>query len=499
MPSNMQQKIDHVVVLMLENRSMDNLLGWLYGKDETSLNFIPSDSPARFNGLDGTEYSNPINLDNPEDRVEATAGVDNYFVPDPDPNEHFKHMNQQLFGLDIDKNTEGWLPPENATPSMQGFLADYATAKHTTHEKVRRIMQTYTNDELTVLSSLAKNYAVSDNYHASSPTQTWPNRAFMHAGTSLGQVNNWPYIPYTCKTLLNVLEKEHVSWKVYKSSRIIPSLTRIQMVQLWNPFLSGHFKHLDDFVSDCETGDLPAYSFLEPRFAVEGKTHATSEHPPVDVCTGDYFLQTVWKAVVTSPAFERTLFILNFDEHGGCPDHVAPNWTAIPPDAKSSPGKQGFGFNRFGVRVPAIFASPHIASHTVFRAASKPGSPESVPYDHCSIIAMILDWKKIDRAKLPSARVQAAPQNPFDDLLDGSLRSDRPEFAATCPLAQDTNEDRPLSSLQKSIVAADAHYRSASAVNFKEGALASPDDVDKLLSQVTTESEMEGHFQRLYG
>lgn len=113
-----------------------------------------------------------------------------------------------------------------------------------------------------MLSGVAKKYAVSDNYHASSPTQTWPNRAFMHAGTSEGKVNNFPYLPYTSKTIFNVFEENQQSWAVYKSSEIIPSLTRLQMAQLWDPLLDDHFHHVDKFIDDCHSGSLPAYSFI---------------------------------------------------------------------------------------------------------------------------------------------------------------------------------------------------------------------------------------------
>ena len=497
MLSNMQEKIDHVVVLMLENRSMDNLLGWLYTKDETSLHFIPPGSPALFNGLDGSGYFNPVDLNNPVEEIKASAGVDNYFMPTPPPNEEFKNMNRQQFGLNV--NGKYWLPPQGAVPSMQGFLADYMTAKGNTPEDAIKLMQTYTSDNLSALSELARKYAVSDNYHASCPTQTWPNRSFMHAGTSLGKVNNFPYLPYICKTLFNVLEEEKQSWKVYKSSEILPSLTRIQMVNLWYPWLGDRFKHVSDFIEDCASNSLPAYSFLEPFFVLEGKSRATSEHPPADVCAGEHFLESVWNAIVNSPAFERTLFILNYDEHGSCPDHVPPNWTATAPDRKSEKGDEGFQFDRFGVRVPAIFASPCIAENTVFRAQKDPFTNSSIPYDHTSIIAMILDWKNIDRKKLPSARVQAAPKNPFDELLSNPARSDRPNLSATCAITSTDEVNLPLSSLQQSIIISDAHYRAAQAVDFKTGTYASQSEADLLLDRITTEKEMTEHFERLYG
>ena len=503
MSSNLQAKVDHVVVLMLENRSFDDLVGWLYDSDNPPSHFLPSGSPQQYNGLSGTGYSNPTDLSSPTNTIPATEGVRNFFVPTPDPNELFKHMNRQLFGLNIDPNTG--LPPEGAIPGMQGFLADYMTAKHNNPTNALQLMQTYSPDELTVLSGIARSYAISDNYHASSPTQTWPNRAFMHAGTSLGHVNNFPYIPYDATTIFNAFEDAGASWAVYKSSEIIPSLTRIQMIKLWDPFLFRHFHHIDRFIEGCKTGDLPAYSFLEPRFVVEaGDKKATSEHPPADVCAGEQFLETIWNAVVNSPVFERMLFIINFDEHGGCPDHVPPNWTAKPPDSHSMPGDEGFGFNRYGVRVPAIFVSPYIPAGTVFRASSYPWTHSSVPYDHTSIIAMLLDWKGIDRSKVPSKRVAAAPPNPFDELLSlPTPRTDRPTFEAACstaPREAPAEAAEPeLTWLQQSIVAADAHFRAAKAAGFKPGVLAEQSDIEALLSTVRTPQDKVAHFRALYG
>jgi phospholipase C len=92
----------------------------------------------------------------------------------------------------------------------------------------------------------------------------------------------------------------------------------------------------------------------------EKDSNTASEHPPANVCAGNLFLQTIWSALVDSPAFKDTLFIVNFDKHGGCPDHVPSNWTAVSPDNDSNPGNLDFNVNRYGVRVPAIFASPYI-------------------------------------------------------------------------------------------------------------------------------------------
>ncbi len=514
--SNIQAKIKHVVVLMLENRSFDNLVGWLYDDASPPAHFLPPGTPEKYNGLDGADYANPIDFSEHARVFPAVKGVGGDFrIPAPDPNEKFKHMNRQLFGRDVDLSDSCWMPPAKATPAMRGFLADYVTAKCSNERIAPQIMRTYAPDELTAMSRVAQKYAISDNYHASCPTQTWPNRAFMHAGTSHGRVNNFPYVPYDAKTIYNVFEEagEKVSWGVYKSSRIVPSLTRIQMTKLWHPSLDGHFHHVSDFIGLCGTGELPDYSFLEPSFVVEEGNRATSEHPPADVCAGDHFLEEVCNAIVQSPAFKDTLLIVNFDEHGGCPDHVPPNWTAVPPDSESDPGDCSFRFDRYGVRVPAIFVSPHVREGTVVRATVDPWSKESVPYDHTSILAMLLDWKSLDRSLLPSKRVQDQPNAPFDDLLSCERREDRPKFSATCTVTPPEGcvtsilnairrlfggcPSNELTDLQKSIVVADAHFRAARA----RGDDQPLDQTTALetLGTVRTESEMANHFAALYG
>lgn len=493
MGSNIQDKIDHVIVLMMENRSLDNLAGWLYQGDDQPERVLPAGSPPRYNGLDGTGFANPGSLAPNSPRVPITRGTGSFVVPSPDPNEEFKHMNLQLFWRDANLNNAAWLPAEGTPANMNGFLWDYKTVLGV--KKSKQIMQTYTPDQLHVLSSLARNYAISDNYHASCPTQTWPNRSFMHAGTSLGRVNNlgWTHLYpfYDCPTIFNVLQNHEVPWKVYGSSTIFPSLTRIQMSKLWADELDDNFAHIDDFKQDCQNGTLPAYSFLEPLFVLEGKADASSEHPPANVCVGEHFLAEIWNAIAASPAFDRTLFIINFDEHGGCPDHVPPNWTAIPPDEASRHGEEGFGFNRFGVRVPTLFISPWIRQGTVFRATSDPWSSTSVPYDHTSIIAMLLDWKEIARDELPSLRVQKASASPFDGLLDlDQPRDDAESLAATCRSAARPNAPNfALNDLQKAMLAANEHFKSYR----KSGAPADPQHIARVASTVTTQQQMVQH------
>ena len=310
-------------------------------------------------------------------------------------------------------------------------------------------METYSPQQLTMKSGLAANFAVSDSWYASAPCETWPNRAFVHLGTSCGRVNNWPYDPFDfdVTTIFNVLEANNNTWAVFNPGPII-SLTRLQFPKLWDSALESHFLSIKDFLKQAQEGTLPSYSFVEPSFmGIQGTPN--DEHPPHDVCLGEQFLQSIYSAVVNGKNWEKTLLIVTYDEHGGCPDHMPPPWGAVTPDTKSDPGEEGFRFNRFGVRVPTILVSPWIQAGTVFRSTT------NVPYDHTSILATLRDWLSIpEQLMLPSKRVQAAPT--FGDVLNlPQVRQDKPVITASCapsPRLRDAME--PPNDLQKSMVAA---------------------------------------------
>jgi phospholipase C len=439
-------KIAHVVVLMLENRSFDNLLGWLYGPGKSPSQLIGAKAGDRsFFGLTAGSYWNPSNASFFSGAApakvfasEGTTGASPYTVPDTDPEEDFDDINFQIFGTAT--------PVANQEAAMLGFLVNYAKTKSTNPST---LMETYSPGQLTMLSGLAANFAVSDAWFASAPCQTWPNRAFVHLGTSCGRVNNWPDDPFdfNVPTIFNVLEANNNTWAVYNPGSVI-SLTRLQLPMLWDSSLDSHFLGIDDFFTQAQAGTLPSYSFLEPSFmGIEGTPD--DEHPPHDVCLGEQFLQSIYSAVVNGKNWENTLLVVTYDEHGGCPDHMPPPWGAVAPDSQSDPGEEGFRFDRFGVRVPTVLVSPWIQSGTVFRSTT------NVPYDHASILATLRDWLSISESlMLKSQRIVAAPT--FDDVLNlPQARQDKPVITANCsPLAAHLQIALPPNDLQLSMVAA---------------------------------------------
>jgi phospholipase C len=417
-------KVRHLVVLMLENRSFDNMLGCAYDRNNHPKVTIPAGGPT-FYGLDfapdgttpGGDYWNPSNTayfaapPTAPNKVPATeADPDDYKSPDPDPGEHFDRICAQIFGPGANR-----VKPANN--QMLGFLLDYADSAGTTG--AADIMRHYTPQHVPVITALAQNFAVCDRWFAASPTQTLPNRSFFHTGTSCGKVNNWPYDPFdfNVPTIFNLLDtlsatpwdpSKGPTWKIYKDSLLhildrFPA-TSIQFPHLWLPPAQAaiQFRHLDDFHADAAAGNLPTYTFLEPRLLLDGN----DQHPPRDIRPGEQLMYDVYETVRKSPHPEDILLTITYDEHGGCYDHVPPPFGATAPDAmrKDPP----FDFDRWGVRVPAVFVSPYIAQGTVFRSDKIAPDGSIIPYDHTSILATIRKWLDI-QTMLPSARIANAP------------------------------------------------------------------------------------------
>jgi phospholipase C len=353
--------------------------------------------------------------------------------PGIDPEETFVHVTYQINGPGPYTN-----PPKYP---MQGFVVDY---ENVTAGNPVEIMEPFSPEQVPIISTLALNYAISDAWFCSVPSQTWPNRSFVHAGTSNGNADNGDLpnpIDWNVSTIFNVLEKIGIAWTVYSDAVVAPSLTRTMFPKLWDPLLDGHFKRFSDFQQNCQSGSLPPYSFVEPNFL----SNPNDEHPPHDVRAGEQFLLQIWNAVSQSPNWNKTLLIVTFDEHGGTYDHVLPPTEATPPDQASQPGQYGFGFDRFGVRVPTILVSPWIEKGTVFR------SKNATPLDHTSILATLRDWKSIPPATmLPSKRVAQAPTLEYV-LTRNSPRTDTPTFPAVATPSV-TALDLPPNDLQKSLI-----------------------------------------------
>jgi phospholipase C len=318
--ANYLQNIDHIVELILENRSFDHMLGFLY---RDSNNKSPSGDD--FDGLLGNEW-NPDDLGR-QIQVYPIQASDphRYLMPGADPGEGFYNTNYQLYSTDD--------PKSGAVPDNKGFVLNFKSAIASDLARGRKdtipgtqpsqIMGIYTPELLPILSGLAKGFAVCDAWFSSVPTMTMPNRAFALAGTSQGHLDDTTKI-YTCPSIFGRLSDKGVDWAAFGYNRD-PS------VQQDFPDTQGadesHFGHFRDFDERAAAGTLPAFTFLEPSWDATGN----SQHPNYDVSLGEQLIHDTYYALRNGKNWASTLLIITYDEHGGTYDHVAPPADAIPP------------------------------------------------------------------------------------------------------------------------------------------------------------------------
>ncbi len=393
---NRSDALDHIVVIMFENRSLDNLLGRLYQPGEV----------ASFEGVAGRDLSNPVPewADGAADHKVVPYGVAaDMNSPSPDPGEEYQHVNTQLFGL-IDPPANRGILAEKMTapyngpadprqpPTMDGFVADYISAftaemgRPPALEEYAQIMTGYTPEQVPVLSALGRGFAAFDHWFCEVPSQTFANRSFFHAGTSSGYVVNmspadsFP-VHNTAETIFERLESNGLTWRVYCDPPSRISLTGIIHAPRLLDRFATHFFTTDQFLQDAANGDLPTYSFIEPNLLYgHNDMHPAFDalfpdmmlDPPSALLGGEALLAKIYTAVrsASSPRGSNaynTLLMVNFDEHGGTYDHVPPP-PVLPPDPAAPAGQMGFAFDRSGVRVPAIAISAWIPERTVINA-----------------------------------------------------------------------------------------------------------------------------------
>jgi len=339
-------KINHIVVLMLENRSFDHILGYLYG-------------PGRegYDGVSGKE-ANPDSSASPPLAVPINDGAQYAGDLAVDPCHDAPAVTFQLF-----RNAS-----PTGTATNDGFVDDYARQPGNTPLKAHAIMNCFHPDRLPGVATLAKSFAVCDHWYASVPGPTWPNRVFTHAASSKGFLDNKLH-PYDMDTVYDRLEAKGVSWAIYFQD--IPQA--LALTHLRGSALKGNLHWYQTFLRNAAEGSLPGYSFIEPQYFNFGATAANDCHPPHDVRYGHELIAKTYEALRNGPGWEQTLFLVLFDEHGGIYDHELPT-AATPPDKTSDPI-----FSRYGVRVPAIVISPYTGA----------GFVDQATYDHTSISATL--------------------------------------------------------------------------------------------------------------
>jgi phospholipase C len=393
-------KLEHIVVLMMENRSFDHMLG--------SLGSVA----GRNSGIEGLS-GNEANLDTVGQPAMVKPGAAFQGQLDPDPNHHFAEVDRQIF--------DGVMTP-GRQPTMGGFVKSYyGERRDVAHSRL--IMNYYAPEKLPVLTTLAEEFAVFNGWFSSVPGPTLCNRAFAHYGTSFGHVDMNIFYPNTIyKSIYQRLEAAGKTAKIYYFDTKSSSMEVVNLLQHQPQFFGVYQQFLDD----CTKGTLPDYSFIEPNYSDHDGFLASDQHPDHDVREGERFIASVYQAIKNNPAlWASTALLITYDEHGGIYDHVGP--PACPPDgfvAQPASTETGmpFMFDRLGVRVPAILVSPWIAAGTVVPRVGAGGRV----FEHASIPATVTDFF-IGKYDERSPREKAA--DTFLDLLTlKQMRTDAPDF-----------------------------------------------------------------------
>jgi phospholipase C len=357
------ERIEHIVVLMLENRSFDHMLGYLRlesGRDE-----IEGLRPEMATNHGGRSY--------PVHHLAKTHVPNGRWDPD--------HS-----AAATDRCINGG--------AMDGFAASYADtlAGRGVHEPDPGIVMGYYNAaDLPVYHHLAEHFCVCDHWHSSVPGATWPNRLYAVAGSAAGSRDDQKLPLYDKYSFVRHLDAAGVSWRWY--SYDIGTLRCVDR-HYWLSH-HDHFAYVQklklsvaagleeeafidedaaSFLEDAARGRLPAVSWIDPNFKDLNLVGSppNDDHPPSDVGEGQELVMLVYNALATSPLWDKTLLLVVYDEHGGFFDHVPP------PD--NPPDDNPAVFSRYGIRVPALVVSPWVAQRSV----------ASSLYDHTSIIKTIL-------------------------------------------------------------------------------------------------------------
>jgi phospholipase C len=348
--------IDHVLVLMQENRSFDHYFGRLPAAGHRRVRGLPRRAANR--ATDGA-------------RVRAFH-EERYCIEDVAHSWNASH--------------EQWNRGRN-----DGFVL-------TNEPDGARAMGYYDETDLPFYYALATTFAIADRFFCSLLGPTFPNRYYLLTGTSDGRIRN-DLVVYTRPSIFGQLDAAGVSWKVYASD-----LAFAFILADVNPGRLERVRPIDEYFADAAAGTLPQVAYLDPRFVGDVLTRS-DEHPPANMQVGQRFVADVVTALIASPQWPSSALFVTYDEHGGYYDHVRPPRACepddVPPDRRE--GDVEAKFDRYGFRVPLIAVSPWV----------KPGFVSHRTYDLTSVLRFVQT-----RFGLPALTRRDANARPLLELFD---------------------------------------------------------------------------------
>jgi phospholipase C len=342
------EQIEHIFILMMENRSFDHMLGYLDASNSAVVGITDAQRAGYANLFNAAPYA-------PAPRTDPAVPVD--------PLHEREDIRRQM----------RWNPGDKM---MTGFVADYATVSPADPYPAG---QYYAAAQVPMIDFLAREFCVCDHWFACLPASTQPNRLMAMSGYSLRD--------HTTNQLLDDqdvaydwLDAQGVSWRVYSEGfpffALMPKIQRRIVADVWDNLFRG----LVALDSDCRSADtLPKVIFIEPQYTDGAEPDkADDDHPLTPITRGQDLLRRVYAAVTGNPQlWSKSILIVTYDEHGGFFDHVEP----LPLVTPHNHGESYLQFTTTGVRVPAIVVSPFVARGSCF----------SQPLDHTSILKMLAD------------------------------------------------------------------------------------------------------------
>ena len=374
---SVSDKIKHIVVLMMENRSFDHMFGF-YGKDKG------------VNGLTGKEY-NLLDINNPASKkiyVDDKAP----FINKCDPVHDTFRTTAKLYGNH--SRAEGC---NFSCVDMHAFVTVEAVlGKGKPANNYCNVMQSLNNapraegGTLPVLTALADEFVLMDRFFCSMPGATWPNRLLHLAATAGGVTETFPWYEdepgrlFPHKTILDQVDDAGGKWRVYYND------TPWEMFMETIAHNPENLNSMTKFFDDCKKGTLPDFSFINPRSGVNltERVGSNDHHPDHDIRAGEQYYKDIYEALRASKSWNETLFIITYDEHGGFYDHVPPPTGVPTPDDHRNYPDPNFRFDRLGVRIPTLLISPWVQKGAVVSRAPEAQRPaENSEYDLTSIMA----------------------------------------------------------------------------------------------------------------